>query len=125
MILLTQVKKASLKPLVIGLLAAIGAIYAAEGVQAGEHRSTLTEVALLGNRVHCRCASATTDGSETIVFFAVSLADAKNADRMLTVATTALVSGRKFIAGFNDGDTSGANFGCKASCRTLTYFGIE
>jgi hypothetical protein len=122
---LTQAKRASVKPLVIGLLTAIGAICTAEAAQAGEFRSTLTEVAVFNDRVHCRCKTTTVDGSETIYFFAVPTADAKLADRLLTIGTTAVVSGRRFIAGFTNGDTSGANFGCKGACRKLTYFGLE
>jgi hypothetical protein len=123
--LLTQAKTASVKPLVIGLLTAIGALYTAEAAEAGELRSTLKEIAVFGNRVHCLCTTSKKDGSEDVKFLAVSTADAKLADRMLTVATTALISGRKFIGGFNDGDTSGTTFGCAAGCRKLTYFGIE
>jgi hypothetical protein len=124
---LTQVKMAPLKPLVVGLLyTAIGAIYTAGAAQAAEFRSTLTEVVVYKDRIHCRCATTTKDGSNDIRFFAVSTADAKLADRMLTVATTALVSGRRFIAGFTNSDTTGTNFGCNASdCRKLTYFGTE
>jgi hypothetical protein len=44
----------------------------------------------------------------------------------MTIGTTALVSGRRFIADFLSGDTSGAGFGCNANdCRRAAAFGIE
>lgn len=124
---LTQVKGGPVKPLVIGLLTAIGAIYSAEAAQAGEFRCTLKDVVVFSNRVHCQCTTTTPDGSSTIRYFAVSTtADAKVADRLLTIGTTTLVSGRRFIAGFTNGDVSGSSFGCNANdCRKLTYFGME
>ena len=123
---LTQVKRAPVKRLVIGLLTAIGAIYSAEAAQDAEFRCTLKGVAVYGNHIHCECTTTTPDGSNTIRFFAVSTADAKLADRLLTIGTTALVSGRRFIAGFTNGDVSGNSFGCYAKdCRKLTYFGME
>jgi hypothetical protein len=119
-------KRVLVKSLVIGLLMAIGAIYSTDVAQAGEFRCTLKAVAVYGNRIHCECTTTVPDGSDTIRFFAVPTADAKLADRLLTIGTTALVSGRRFIAGFKDGDVSGNSFDCLAKdCRKLTSFGME
>jgi len=93
---------------------------------AAEFRCTLGDVVVFGNRVHCQCTTTTADGSAKIRYFAVPTTDAKLADRLLTIGTTALVAGRRFIAGYNSGDTSGSSFGCNSNdCRKLTYFGME
>ena len=78
------------------------------------------------NRVHTQCTTTTLDGSTKIRYFAVPTTDAKLADRLLTIGTTTLVSGRRLIAGYTGGDTSGNSFGCLAKdCRKLVYFGME
>jgi len=93
---------------------------------AAEFRCTLRDVVVFGNRVHCQCTTTTPDGSSNIRYFAVPTTDAKLADRLLTIGTTALVSGRRFIAGYTSGDASGNSFGCNSKdCRKLTYFGME
>jgi hypothetical protein len=93
---------------------------------AADARCTLRDVVVYTNRIHCQCTTTTTDGSSVIRYFAVPTTDAKLADRLLTIGTTALVSGRRFIAGYNSGDVSGNAFGCKANdCRKLMYFGME
>lgn len=112
--------------LVAGLLTVIGAVYSAEVAWAAEFRCTLKDVVVYSNRVHCQCTTTTPDGSSNIRYFAVSTADAKLADRLLTIGTTSLVSSRRFIAGFTNGDVSGSSFGCNSNdCRKLTYFGME
>lgn len=94
--------------------------------QAATFRCTLKDVMVYGSRVHCQCTTTTPDGSSNIRYFAVSTADAKLADRLLTIGTTTLVSGRRFVAGYTSGDVSGSSFGCGSSdCRKLTSFGIE
>lgn len=93
---------------------------------AAEFRCTLKDVVVFGNRVHCQCAITTQDGSAKIRYFAVPTADAKLADRLLAIGTTALVSGRRLIAGYTAGDVSGNSFGCGSNdCRKLAYFGME
>lgn len=100
--------------------------FAAADAQAATFRCTLKDVVVYSTRVHCQCKTTTPDGTASIRYFAVSTADAKLADRLITIGTTALVSGRQFIAGFTAGDTSGASFGCGPSdCRKLTSFGVE
>ena len=98
----------------------------ASRAEAAEFRCTVRDVMVFGNRIHVQCTSTTTDGTAAIRYFAVATTDAKLADRLLTVGTTALVSGRRFVAGFTNGDTSGSAIGCNVSdCRKLTYFGME
>ena len=93
---------------------------------AAEYRCTLRDVMVFSNRVHAQCTTTTLDGKTNVRYFAVPTSDAKLADRLLTIGTTTLVSGRRFIAGYTSGDVSGNSFGClPKDCRTLKYFGIE
>jgi hypothetical protein len=109
-------------PLIFAAIAFLGAGVA----QAATFRCTLKDVVVYGNRIHCQCTTTTPDGSSNFRYFAVSTADAKLADRLMTIGTTTLVSGRRFIAGYTSGDVSGSSFGCNpADCRKLTSFGIE
>lgn len=83
----------------------------------------LRDVTVFNNRIHARCTTATSGG---IYFFAVPTSDATKANRLLTIGTTTLVSGRKFVAIFEPSDTSGVSFGCQADdCRALVGFAIE
>jgi len=109
------------------LLALSAIMFVGVGVaQAGTSRCTVKDVMVYANRIHVQCTTTTLDGSSNIRYFAVSAADAKLADRLLTIGTTALVSGRRFIGGFTNGDVSGTSFNCSAGdCRKLTSFGIE
>jgi hypothetical protein len=79
------------------------------------------EVATLENRIHVRCAAATPGG---ITFFAIGTK--RNADetafalRSLSLASTAMVSGRGLSIRFDAGSTAGAQIGCLASdCRLI------
>lgn len=81
------------------------------------------DVTVFSNRIHVRCTSATASG---IFFFALPTSEATQANRLLTIGSTTLVSGRKFNAIFDPNDTSGTNWGCQSNdCRVLTGFGIE
>jgi hypothetical protein len=94
--------------------------------EAATFSCTLKDVVVYSNRIHCQCTTTTPDGSSNIRYFAVSTADAKLADRLMTICTTILISGRRFIAGYTSGDVSGSSFGCGSSdCRKLNSFGIE
>lgn len=78
-----------------------------------------TDVTVYQGRVHVRCLEPELDGGSEIWFWAVSTANPDHANRFLTLATTALVSGRSLIFGYTAGDTSGTGFGCQADdCRT-------
>lgn len=81
------------------------------------------DVTVFSGRIHVRCTTMTAAG---IYFFALPTSNSVQANRLLTIGSTALVSGRKFVAIYDPGDTSGAAWGCQASdCRALLGFAIE
>ncbi len=71
----------------------------------------MRDVFVFGNRIHVQCNESTTDGSSSIRYFAVSTSDQALSNRLLTIGTTAIVAGRRFIAYFDAGDVSGNGFG--------------
>lgn len=76
-------------------------------------------VAIRHERIAVLCDETVPDGNATISWWAVSTSDAEWANRFLSVATTALVSGRRLQFRYTVGDTSGVPFGCLANdCRT-------
>lgn len=85
---------------------------------------TPTEVIELGNRIHVRCANTVTFGSDVIRFIAISKSNASQAERFISFANAAYLSGKSFrvdIPRSGSGNTSG----CLASdCRTPTAFGV-
>ena len=89
------------------------------------HSCTVREVFVFPGRVHVLCNDSPPTHPQ-IRFFAVSTVDASFANRMLTLGTTAIVSGRRFIVEFSSGDTTGASFGCLVGdCRKAIGFGLE
>lgn len=77
-----------------------------------------TEVAVYQGRLHVRCSQTVNDGGDVIRFWAVSTANSQHANRFLTLAASALVSGRDLKMSYTPGDTSGSAFGCQANdCR--------
>jgi len=79
------------------------------------------EVASLENRIHVRCATATSGG---IVYFALGTKrtpdESAFALRSLSLASTALVSGRGLAIRFDASNTTGAAIGCLANdCRLI------
>ena len=111
----------NLKHLVTGTLAAI-AVFGASGTAfAANHSCTVNYVGAAGNRVHVRCTAAKADGSAQVFWFAVANTDSTLANRLLSLGTTAIVSGRPLSIDFTAGDTSGASFGCQSNdCRKAT-----
>ena len=88
-------------------------------VMAADFTCNPAEVAVFPERIHVKCSSSAADGSATIWFWAISTSDAQRANRFLSTATTALVSGRTLRFSFKPGDASGVSFGCLAKdCRT-------
>jgi hypothetical protein len=113
-----------LKKLFVALVVVAG-VTVSTPVMATDFSCTPTEVSVFENRIHVRCSEPALDGRNTIWFWAVSTVDAQHANRFLSTATTALVSGRKLILGFDPGDTSGVSFGCLAhDCRVPWKIGI-
>lgn len=79
---------------------------------------TPVDVTAYSGRVHVKCSSPADDGGSMIYFWAVSTGDQENANRFLTLAVSALVSGRQLVLAYTPGDTSGVPFGCQAAdCR--------
>ena len=83
------------------------------------------DVTVFNDRIHVRCIDKTTDGANAIYFFAVPTTDATRANRFMTMAMSALVSGRRVVINFTSG-ASGASYGCQvADCRPVDFFGIQ
>lgn len=78
------------------------------------------EVASLGNRVHVHC----TTGRNNIVYFALgtrrTTEEKEFANRVLSLASAALVSGRSLAIRFDANDLSGTAIGClNTDCRLI------
>jgi hypothetical protein len=118
---------AGITGLVLLAIATVALVGGLAGIaQADTFRCTVRDVVVWSNRVHVQCTTTTLDGRDSIRFFAVSTNNATVANRLMTIGTTTLVAGRRFIAIFNNGDTSGDAFDCiHEDCRRLTAFGIE
>lgn len=90
---------------------------------------TPTEVAVYQNeapRVHVKCSTAQTDGNSSIWYWAIRITDAQWANRFISIATTALVSGRQLTIRYTPNDTNGAAWGCAAAdCRTAVMIAIR
>jgi hypothetical protein len=113
--------------LVLLAVATVALVWGLVGVaHADTFRCTLRDVVVWSNRVHVQCTTTTLDGRDSIRFFAVSTNNATVANRLMTIGTTTLVAGRRFIAIYQNGDTSGDDFDCiHEDCRRLIAFGIE
>ena len=73
------------------------------------------------NRVHVQCTTSTPDAGNNVSFFAVPASDTAYANRFISIATTAITTGRALILTFTSGkstDLNGAAFGClQTDCR--------
>jgi hypothetical protein len=73
------------------------------------------------NRVEVRCVTPATDATSSIFYFAVPAAYTAYANRFVSLAATALSTGRTLVFGFNPGqnrDLSNNDFGCSVTnCR--------
>jgi hypothetical protein len=106
--------------LILSLALIVGVVGTA---QAALFVCTPTKVAVFSNRLHAECTTTTTDGGQTIRFWAVPTTDAAFANRFLTAVSSAIVAGRQVELNFTSGDTSGTGFGCQAGdCRRLQSF---
>lgn len=77
---------------------------------------TPTGVATFSSRIHVRCAQSFSG----IVFFAYKASDAAGAARYMSMATSALISGRNVRIFYDPADQSGASIGCQTNdCRLL------
>lgn len=86
----------------------------------------LRDVTVFNNRIHVRCTTAPATMTALYFYALPTASNTTQANRLLTLGSTALVANRKFIAHYGAGDTSGVEFGCQANdCRRLQAFGIE
>lgn len=77
---------------------------------------TPTGAATFSNRIHIRCAQSFSG----VVFFAYRSSDSAGAARYMSMATSALISGRNVRIFYDPADLSGTNIGCLTSdCRLL------
>jgi hypothetical protein len=68
------------------------------------------------SRVHVRCSP----GDGAIAFFALGLTNQDDANRVLSVAATALAAKKKLLIFYDPNDLSGSNIGCLTSdCRLI------
>jgi len=77
-----------------------------------------THVAAFDTRIHVRCS---TPAETTVYYFAVCAAsDSAFASRVLSVFTSAKVTGKQLAIYYNPADTSGTSCGCStADCRVI------
>ncbi len=109
--------------LTAGALLAFGA--SASPAHAGTASCVPADVTVFNERIHVRCSDKTTDGASAIYYFAVPTSDATRANRFMTMAMSALVSGRRLNINFTNG-ASGASYGCQvADCRPADSYGIQ
>ena len=93
----------------------------------GAHNCVPDEVGQIDSRIHIRCENTVQDGGNTISYFAVSTVGSDDepaiSNRFLSVGMTGLTAGKSVVIIFDDGDTSGATFGCGPSnCRKARAF---
>jgi hypothetical protein len=80
---------------------------------------TPSNVAVLSNRIHVKCAASVPGG---IWFFALPTSDSAHANRTLTLLTTALAGGRTLSIDYNPSSTAGAGIGCQSNdCRLINW----
>ena len=69
-----------------------------------------------GKRIHVQCSP----GDGAIRWFALRVSNQAEANRMLTILSTAFALQKKLTIWYNQNDTSGANVGCNPSdCRLI------
>ena len=106
------------KCLVLLAVVACGSLIETRAASAAETAviCTPTGVATLASRIHIRCAQSFSG----IVFFAYGSSDSAGAARYMSMATSALISGRNVTIIYDPADLSGASIGCQTSdCRLL------
>lgn len=69
-----------------------------------------------GKRIHVRCSP----GSGAIQWFALGVSNEGEANRMLSILSTAFALQKKLTIWYSPNDTSGANIGCNPNdCRLI------
>lgn len=106
--------------IMIGTLSAAPSIASADTFFA----CTVVNVFEYSNRVHARCSNSITLNGNTVRYIAISNSDGNKAARFTAQATSAFLSGKKFIADLPTASTTNTS-GCASSdCRTPSSFGI-
>ena len=84
------------------------------------------------SRVHIRCQSPINDGGGIIYFFSMpspidtTPASLAIVDRLISISTTAIATGKNMVFEFVSGDQSGSSFGCDYSnCRRIIGFALD
>jgi hypothetical protein len=86
----------------------------------------IQSVAAFAIRVHMACKTAYSDSGTSITYWAYPTSDSAGASRILSLFTTAQVTGKTLLVYFTPGDTSGSAWGCGASdCRRITAAEIQ
>ncbi|WP_164013924.1 hypothetical protein [Pyxidicoccus trucidator] len=83
---------------------------------------TPSNVAVLSNRIHVKCAASAAGG---IWYFALPTSDSAHANRTLSLLTTALAGGRTLSIDYNPSSTAGTSIGCLSSdCRLINWIAM-
>jgi hypothetical protein len=84
------------------------------------------ELTEFSDRIHVRCTNGyVTTGGQTIRYLAISKTDTARAQRFITLANSAMLSGQFFLVLVTD-SASGNVAGCGSSdCRSPTSFGVR
>jgi hypothetical protein len=107
-----RIKHLVLASLVLGMLSTSGEAIAAQKSVI----CTPNGVATFPSRIHIRCAQSFSG----IVFFAHKSSDSAGAARNMSMATSALISGRNVRVFYDPADQSGSKIGCNVKdCRLL------
>ncbi|HJU40221.1 MAG TPA: hypothetical protein VJ724_11660 [Tahibacter sp.] len=101
-----------------GLLA-VALLVAAGGASAADKTFTCTPIdvgVFPATRVHVRCSP----GDGNIQWFAVRDSDSGDANRVLSLVSTAFVAKKKLTIWYDPADTSGGAWGCQVGdCRVI------
>jgi hypothetical protein len=83
---------------------------------------TPSNVAVLSNRIHVKCAASVAGG---IWYFALSTSDTAHANRTLSLLSTALAGGRTLSIDYNPSTTAGTSIGCQSNdCRLINWIAM-
>jgi hypothetical protein len=82
------------------------------------------EVLEFSGRVHVRCSNVMTLGGNRIFFVAIKNTDDLKVQRWITLANSALLSGKIFKANIPASSSTNVSGCLAADCRTPTAFGI-
>lgn len=104
--------------LLVLIILCLGMLFTSQATFAAQTWVSCTpkSVATYSSRIHIRCAQSFSG----IVFFAYRSSDSAGAARYMSMATSALISGRNVRVLYDPADRSGAQIGCQVGdCRLL------